>query len=61
MHRFNTQKFYVSLKACVNASLASVKFETPGTLYSMIQKDGLSFVCLYFLNYMWYVNDLHNI
>jgi len=30
-------------------------------LYSMIQKDGLTFVCLYFLNYTWYVNDLHNI
>ena len=28
--------------------------------YSMIQKDGLNFVCLYFLNYTWYVNDLHN-
>jgi len=30
-------------------------------IYSMIQKDGLSFVRLYFLNYTWYVNDLHNI
>jgi len=29
--------------------------------YSMIQKDGLNFVRLYFLNYTWYVNDLHNI
>ena len=27
----------------------------------MIQKDGLNFVRLYFLNYTWYVNDLHNI
>jgi len=24
-------------------------------------KDGLNFVRLYFLNYTWYVNDLHNI
>jgi len=31
------------------------------TKYSVIQKDGLSFVHLYFLNYTWYVNDLHNI
>jgi hypothetical protein len=29
--------------------------------YSVIQKDGLNFVRLYFLNYTWYVNDLHNI
>jgi hypothetical protein len=27
----------------------------------MIKKDGLNFVRLYFLNYTWYVNDLHNI
>ena len=27
----------------------------------MIQKDGLSFVRLYFLNYTRYVNELHNI
>jgi hypothetical protein len=30
-------------------------------IYSVIQKDGLKFVRLYFLNYTWYVNDLHNI
>ena len=29
--------------------------------YRVIQKDGLNFVRLYFLNYTWYVNDLHNI
>jgi hypothetical protein len=29
-------------------------------MYSVIQKDGLNFVRLYFLNYTWYVNDLHN-
>jgi len=29
--------------------------------YSVIQKDGLNFVRLYFLNYTWYVNDLHDI
>ena len=27
----------------------------------MIKKDGLNFLHLYFLNYTWYVNDLHNI
>jgi len=27
----------------------------------VIQKDGLKFVRLYFLNYTRYVNDLHNI
>jgi len=26
----------------------------------MIQKDGLNFVRLYFLNYTWYVNGLHD-
>ena len=30
-------------------------------IYSVIQKDCLNFVRLYFLNYTWYVNDLHNI
>jgi len=30
-------------------------------IHSMIQKDGLNFLRLYFLNYTWYVNDLHNI
>jgi len=27
----------------------------------VIQKDELNFVSLYFLNYTWYVNDLHDI
>jgi len=27
----------------------------------MIQKDGLNFTCLYFLNYIRYMNELHNI
>ena len=31
------------------------------TLYRMIEKDGLNFVRLYFLNCKWYVNDIHNI
>jgi len=30
-------------------------------IYSVIQKDGLNFIHLYFLNYTWDVNDLHNI
>ena len=30
-------------------------------IYSVIQKDGLNFVRLYFLNCTCYVNDLHNI
>jgi hypothetical protein len=34
---------------------------TVAGLYSVIQKDGLNFVRLYFPNYTWYVNDLHNI
>ena len=29
--------------------------------YSVIQKDGINFVRLYFLNYTRYVNDLQNI
>jgi hypothetical protein len=28
---------------------------------SVINKNGLNFVRLYFLNYTWYVNNLHNI
>ena len=32
-----------------------------GTKYSVIQKDRLNFVRLYFLNCTRYVNDLHNI
>ena len=28
------KKFYVLLAACVNASLAPVKFETPGSLHN---------------------------
>jgi len=31
------------------------------SIYRVIQKDGLNFIRLYFLNYTWYVNDLHNI
>jgi len=30
-------------------------------IYSVIEKDGLNFVRVYFLNYTWYVNDLHKI
>ena len=30
-------------------------------IYRVIQKDVLNFVRLYFLNYTWHVNDLHNI
>jgi hypothetical protein len=30
-------------------------------LHSIIKKDGLKFLRPYFLNYTWYVNDLHNI
>jgi len=30
-------------------------------MYRMIKNDGLNFVRLYFLNYTWYVNDLHDI
>jgi len=30
-------------------------------IYSVIQKDGLKFILLYFLNYVWYIDDLHNV
>jgi len=30
-------------------------------IYRVIQKDGLNFVRLYFINYTWYVNDINNI
>jgi len=29
--------------------------------YRAIQKDGLNFVCLYFLNYTWYANGTHQL
>jgi len=29
--------------------------------YSVIKKDGFNFVLLYFPNYIWYMNYLHNI
>ena len=40
-----------------------MRFEGDNTplLYSVIQKDALNFIRLYFLNYTRYVNDLHNI
>ena len=37
------------------------RVEVPQVMYRVIQKDGLNFVRLYFLNYTWYVNDLHNV
>jgi len=46
---------------------SAYKFQTPkyypeeSYKYTVIHKDGLNFVRLYFLNYTWYVNDLHNI
>jgi len=47
-----------------NASPHAISVLTGGfknlILYSVIQKDGLNFVRLYFLNYTWYVNDLYN-
>jgi len=36
-------------------------FKITAQLYRVIQKDGLNFVRLYFLNYRRYVNDLHDI
>ena len=38
-----------------------MKLKYNNKIYSVIQKGGLNFVRLYFLNYTWYVNDLHNI
>jgi hypothetical protein len=48
------------------STIAQIKFaldlfEGAIFIYSVIQKDGLYFVRLYFLNYTWYVNYLHNI
>ena len=33
----------------------------PNMIYRVIKKDGLNFVRLYFLKYVWYVNYLRNI
>jgi hypothetical protein len=55
---------------CCPTSLVTTTVDVPGCLvvttmrmviYSVIQKDELSFVRLYFLNYTQYVDDLHNI
>jgi len=52
------------LSTCIILSLRRKgQGHSPKILYTYraIQKDGLNFVRLYFLNYTWYVNDLHNI
>jgi len=49
------------LKRVLEEHDKEIQANEPGLKYSMIQKDGLNFVHLYFLNYTWYVNDLHNI
>ena len=41
-------------------ALRTQKYYT-SSIYSVIQKDWLKFVRLYFLNYTRYVNDLYNI
>jgi len=52
---------------CCGGSVARGLCLNPGfhclktIVYSVIQKDGLNFVRLYFLNYTRYVSDLHNI
>jgi len=46
----NIRKYSLTQKSCVRLYI-----------YRVIKKDGLNFVRLYFLNYIWYVNDLHNI
>jgi hypothetical protein len=44
-------------------SLYMTTFEkgTPLLAVERDSKNGLNFISLYFLNYTWYVNDLHNI
>jgi hypothetical protein len=59
----------LSRVSCVMVSLVEIDIpinsdndkSSDRLIYSVIQKDGLSFVRLYFLNYTWYANDLHNI
>ena len=44
------------------AGTKKVRLFHPNPLtYSVFQKDGLNFVRLYFLNYTWYENNLHNV
>ena len=38
-----------------------MQIKNTGGIYSVIQKDGLNFVRLYFLNYTFYADDPHNI
>jgi len=50
--------FFIIETECI---YCAVRTEYYNIIYSVIQKDGLNFVRLYFLNYTWYENDLHNI
>ena len=45
----------VLIRSCVTHATDMV------LLHSVLQKDGLNFIRLYFLNYTWHVNDLHKI
>jgi hypothetical protein len=53
------------IRNVIQGSTCQVQILTPKAIpsykYSVIQKDGLNFVRLYFLNYTWYVEDLRNI
>jgi hypothetical protein len=45
----------------INYSYNEVRNNCTDNKYRVIKKYGLNFVRLYFLNYTWHVNDLHNI
>ena len=55
--------FYVLLQFYIFVStfLPYLYFPLVAASYSVIQKDGLNFLHLHFLNYTRYVDDLHNI
>jgi len=63
VHRTERRKASCLLPArpMVQMTVAVFLIKRTDRLYRVTQKDGLNFVRLYFLNYTWYVNDLHNI
>ena len=52
---------YVCFRCQISNQYPSNILRNRDAKYRVIQKDGLNFVRLYFLNYIRYVNDLHNI
>ena len=55
MNPLGVNDYFTELKWTDLYSLSDITYVRH--IYSVIEKDGLNFVRLYFLNYAWYVND----